>query len=115
VTGETLIRDYAAAGPAQRHAISVSFDALVTSGVTVWQTVVIGAGATWWILIGRAVRSEWRWFGTYSIAFGAVAALAALGRVIGLDYDTTAPATPVFSAIGVWGVWLGVLLWRRST
>lgn len=109
VSGAALIQDHAAGNTA----VASTFDALITSGVTVWQTVVVIAGGTWWVVVGRVLRPRWRWFGIYSIAFGAVTACSGLGRVVGLDYETTAPATPVFAAIGVWYVWLGGLLWRE--
>ncbi|MGI8631294.1 MAG: hypothetical protein ACR2NA_01935 [Solirubrobacterales bacterium] len=76
-----------------------------------WQLLAAALGGLWWIGLGVLLRARWRWFSRFSLLLGAVAVATVVGRAFGLDYESSAPASPAFLPIAVWPAWLGVLLW----
>ena len=110
VAGEGLIREYAAAPPAAggaRAAASSSFATLMDGGLAVWQVAGLLAGALWWLVVGWLAQADHRWFGRFSVAFGAASAFVVVGRAVGVDYEMALPMTPAFAVVGVWAAWAG--------
>lgn len=105
--GAALIRAYAVTPNA---AVASDFAALARSAIGVWQIVCVLTGGAWWLGSGLLLRSRWKWFSRYSIAFGALAIAIGLTKTLGVDLNSSGPATAAFAPIAVWIGWLGVRL-----
>jgi hypothetical protein len=109
IAGESLIRDYASAPTA---AAATSFGVLTDGAIAAWQIVGAFTGGVWLLGVAWAVTSSARWYGRFTAAFGAILILFGAVRMLGVSFDTDAPATPAFALIGILGLWTAWFLWR---
>jgi hypothetical protein len=109
--GEPLIRAYDGGSATEAAQAAISFEALIGGAVSVWQISGAIAGGVWWLIIGALLRDRWKWFARFSMAFGAFLVLFALARALGLEVESSGPATLAFAPIGVWAIWFGANVW----
>ncbi len=109
IAGESLIRDYASAPST---AAATSFGVLTDGAIAAWQIVGALTGGVWLLGVAWAVMASARWYGRFTGAFGAILILFGVMRMLGVSFDTDAPATPAFALIGILGLWTAWFLWR---
>jgi hypothetical protein len=108
IGGESLIRDHAGALGAERAAAASSFRVLMDAALGSWQLLCLSAAGCWWLVMGRALQSDHRWLGLFTMAMALVSLAVATGRAFGLDYEIGGPATLAFAPIGIWAAWVGL-------
>jgi hypothetical protein len=86
----------------------------IHAALGVFQIPVVLSGGTWWLGSGLLVRRRWKWFGTYSAAFGAISIGAGVLKALGANLDLAVPATLVFAPIAIWIGWLGLCISKGS-
>ena len=112
--GPPLIRQYAHTSGEHAAQIATVFATMSDVVGGIWQILAALLGGVWWLGIGVITRHRWRWFGWFSSLLGSTALLSALGRSLGLEYESSGPAAPAFAPIALWAAWLGVLLWSEQ-
>ena len=109
-----MIAAYAGASIAEQHAIASSYELMTDSVSGIWQVATATVGAAWFFAIGRLARRQWRGFGLFAMCFGAVAGLTALSRGVGIEFESSGPATPYFLPISVFAAWVALRCWREG-
>lgn len=113
--GSLLLREHAAPG-ADQAAIGVAFATLIeVVWRGIWQLIDLVFVGTWMLGIARLIRRFQPRFAMLTLVVGLLALTIAAFSVLGLALGRDVALGLLFAALAAWSIWLGMLLWRRST
>ncbi|MGB8190262.1 MAG: hypothetical protein WCF67_00015, partial [Chitinophagaceae bacterium] len=103
--------DYSVADASAQQSLRQDFK-LVSNIVCggLWNTLEVLLAGVWWLVVGRLLFTQYKFFGSLTILLGIVSLLDGVGNLTGMEVMSAVSLNIYLGLAPAWAIWLGLTL-----